>query len=192
MNNLKKVALTAIAAAATTAAPAQAGYMVDGYHILDASDFNAPQGRIVKALEQLNVPVIDGANLDHCKPLENGSYRLGFYVPSENFMVLCTNNGDAAQMNQTLTHETVHVLQDIRAGFSNDEMRVEEYKLEYLASHLPQREVDLIVNLYDKSQWAEEIEARALQDNPLAVVDQLETQVKRQAWLESNGIGWKF
>ena len=192
MKNIKKVALTALTALAATTAPAQAGYMVDGYHILDASDFNAPQGRIVKALEQLNVPVIDGANMDHCKPLENGAYRLGFYVPSHNFMVLCTNNGDAAQMNTTLTHEAVHVLQDIRAGFSNDEMQVEEYKLEYLASHLPQSEVDLIVNLYDKSQWAEEIEARALQDNPLAVVDQLEEQVRRQDWLESTGNGWKF
>ena len=62
MKNLKKFALTALTALAATTAPAQAGYMVDGYHILDASDFNAPQGRIVNALEELNVPVIDGAN----------------------------------------------------------------------------------------------------------------------------------
>ena len=194
MKNLKKLALTALTAAAATAAPAQAGYEVNGYHIMDATDFNAPQGRIVKALQELNIPVLDGGKmeLEHCEPLENGAYRLGFYVPSHNFMVLCTNNGDAAQMNQTLTHEAVHVLQDIRAGFSNGDIEVDEYKIEYLASHLPQSEVEIIVNLYEKDQWAAEIEARALQDNPLAVADKLEQSVKHKNYLESIGKGWKF
>ena len=177
MNNIKKVALTALTALAATTAPAQAGYMVDGYHVLDANDFNAPQGRIVKALEKLGVPVIDGAGLDHCEPREDGAYRLGFYVPSHNVMVLCTNNGDASQMHQTLTHESVHVLQDIRAGFYNDDIKTNDREISYFAQHLPQDQVDLIVNLYEKDQWAAEIEARVFQDNPSVVADRLEDEV---------------
>ena len=194
MKNLKKFALTALAAAAATAAPAQAGYEVNGYHFMDATDFNAPQGRIVKALQELNIPVLDGGKmeLEHCEPLENGAYRLGFYVPSHNFMVLCTNNGDQKRMEQTLTHEAVHVIQDIRGGFHNEEIVTNDRGINYFAQHLPQSEVDLIVNLYDREQWPAEIEARALQDNPLAVADKLEQSVKHKNYLDSTGQGWKF
>ena len=190
--NFKKAALTAVAALATTAGGAQAGYMVDGYRVMEASDFTGPQARIVRALDALNVPVIDGGatNMDACAPLENGAYRLGFYVPSHNVMVLCTNNGDAAQMDQTLTHESVHVIQDIRAGLHNGEIVTNDHEIEYFATHLPQDQVNIIVSLYDESQWDAEIEARALQDNPLMVADKLEDEAEMEGF--RNGHVFRF
>ena len=185
MKNLKKIALTALAAVTTTVAPAQAGQVIDGYHIMDEADFatSKPHVRIVQALTALGIPVFDGGKngFKQCEPRENGTYTLGFYNPKHNAMVLCTNNGDEATMKETLTHEAVHVLQDMRAGLDNVNLKTYETDINSFAKTLPERHVDLIVKLYPREQWAEEIEARALQTNPVMVGEILAKSARKRA-----------
>ena len=110
--NFKTFTLTALTALTTVTAPAaQAGYMVDGYHLMDGSDFighEAVATQLVDGLAELGIPVLDGGKekLEICEERnEKGYGTLGFYVPSHNVMAICTQNtgyGDLAL--ETLTH----------------------------------------------------------------------------------------
>lgn len=154
-----------VATAIVGGTQAMAGYVYDGVNLMEGSDFRGYEkvaGQTIGALNELGIPVVDGGKMDipYCEPKEE-SYTMGFYVPSENFMVICTNNiGYGTDAMETLTHETVHVIQDLRVGLNNSELGEVPYnQFEKLASSLPSSKANTIVNLYDKEDWVVETEA---------------------------------
>jgi hypothetical protein len=171
MINLKKFALglLTIAATATTASPANAGFVVDGIPFMDEKDFPAQAHGIVGLLYDLEVPIVDGGKLGvpDCKPQEDG-YLMGYYDMQENYMLLCTNNGTQKEITETLIHEAVHTVQDCRAGLQNDRSRVGAGTAD-LWNRLSKQHHEEIIEFYPEEQHLHEVEARFFEQNPQAV-----------------------
>jgi hypothetical protein len=177
--NIRNTLLSLLTLTGTITAPALAGYQYQGTQLMDGSDFGVNSqvaGDIINSLNELGVPVIDGGveNLPQCEPNENGSYTLGFYVPSMNVMAICTDHGNQDLILETLVHEAVHVIQDVRVGIDNSDLGEgdSEY-LSKLANDLHPEKVSIISNLYDKEDWNVELEAFYYETQPQVVANEL-------------------
>jgi len=177
--NIKTTLLSLLSLTATVTTPALAGYQYEGVHLMDGSDFGIHSKLatpMIEALTEVGVPVVDGGKngIPICIP-EGNKMILGFYVPSNNIMVICTSHGNNRVMMETLTHETVHVIQDLRTGIENSELDggSPEY-LSKLASGLHPEKINIITNLYDKSDWEVETEAFYYEDKPQTVVNEIQ------------------
>ena len=182
MNIFTKAALATTTALTTLVPGAMAGYNYQGVALMDGSDFTGNErlaGDMIRSLTEMGVPVVDGGKekVEICLPdPKEGSYTLGFYVPSRNLMVICTNVADKATQFETLTHEVVHVIQDARNGIDNSSLgEVGEVQHNRLVSSLSDNKVHIITNFYDKEDWAVEVEAFALQGHPEVVAKELKT-----------------
>ena len=173
-----KKALLSLLTLSTLATPAMAGYQVDGYHLMDGSDFGKFEAQatpMINTLEKLGVPVLDGGKngFEACKP-QDGKQTLGFYSPRHNFMVVCTTDLPKWIQMETLTHEAVHVLQDLRDGIHNDTLvGPSENGMKFLAKNLSEEKATTIVSLYDREDWEIEAEAFFLEDHPKFVTTEL-------------------
>jgi hypothetical protein len=177
--NLRNTLLSLLTLTGTVTSPVLAGYQYQGVSLMDGSDFGSNSqvaGDIINSLNELGVPVIDGGveNLPQCEPNENGSYTLGFYVPSRNIMAICTDHGNQDLILETLVHEAVHVIQDARAGIDNGQLGEgnSDY-LSKLADGLDTNKANIIVNLYDKEDWNVELEAFYFESQPQVVANEL-------------------
>jgi hypothetical protein len=179
--NFRNTLLSLLTLTGTVTAPALAGYQFQGTQLMDGSDFGVNSvvaGDIINSLDQLGVPVVDGGveNLPQCDPNDDGSYTLGFYVPSMNIMAICTDHGNQDLILETLVHEAVHVIQDARAGIDNSDLGEgnSEY-LSKLADGLDNNKAQIIVNLYDREDWNVELEAFYYETQPQVVAQELRT-----------------
>ena len=176
--NFKTLSLSVLTTLATVATPVLAGYQYQGISLMDGSDFTGNEvlaGDMINSLNNLGIPVVDGGKekLALCEPGEN-SYTMGFYVPSKNFMVICTNTTDTDEQFEVLTHEVVHVIQDARTGIDDDNLGETDSKTHYqLASNLSDDDVVTITELYDEEDWVVETEAFFYQDKPQVVANEL-------------------
>ena len=163
--NIKTLGLGLLTTLATVTSPALAGYQVEGYHLMDGTDFG-PQNevvatQIIEDLTEMGIPVLDGGknNVGICDP-QDGKQVLGFYVPADDFMVICTDGIDEDLQMETLVHETVHVIQDLRDGLENDTLVGPSGQyLQAVVNALPDHKVNTIASLYDKEDWVIESEA---------------------------------
>ena len=176
--NIKTTLLSLLSLTATVATPALAGYQYQGVTLMDGSDFGIHSKLatpMIEALTEVGVPVVDGGKngIPMCKP-EGNKIILGFYVPSNNIMVICTSHGNKGLMMETLTHESVHVIQDLRTGIENSELDggSNQY-LSKLANNLHPQKVNIISSLYPKKDWAVETEAFYFEDKPQTVVNEI-------------------
>ena len=183
MNTFTKITLGTVTTLATIVPSAMAGYQVEGYHLMDGNDFGnnnkAVATQIVKNLTEVGVPVLDGGknNIEACHPQEDRQ-TLGFYVPSHNFMVVCTDGIPTDLQMETLVHETVHVIQDARDGIENDTLvgpKGQYYK--NVVSALSPLKEQTITSLYDREDWAIEAEAFLFESHGQVVANELETFV---------------
>lgn len=180
MTNFKKIGLGLLATLATVSGGvAQAGYQYDGIHLMDGSDFGyenqALATNMIESLTEMGIPVVDGGKngMKVCQP-EGDSYTLGYYVPSQNYVVICTNVSGKDMQFETLTHEAVHVIQDARTGINNDELMGPNKSFHrQLVDNLSGDKVNTIVDLYDESDWVVETEAFYFEDKPQAVAEEL-------------------
>ncbi len=180
MNTFTKVTLGTITTLATVVPSALAGYQVDGYYLMDGNDFGrnnqAVATQIINTLTEMDIPVLDGGknDIEICVP-KDGKQTLGFYVPSKNFMVVCTDGIDNDLQMETLVHESVHVIQDARDGLDNDSLvgPKGEY-FQKIVSDLPQYKANTITSLYDESDWAIESEAFYFEDKGQMVANELD------------------
>ena len=177
--NLRHTLLSLLTLTSTITAPALAGYQYQGTQLMDGSDFGVNSqvaGDIINSLNELGVPVVDGGveNLPQCEPKKNGSYTLGFYIPSMNIMAICTAHGNQDLILETLVHESVHVLQDVRTGIDNSKLDAGSSQyLSKLANDLHPEKVSIISNLYDKKDWGYEVEAFYFENKPQVVANEL-------------------
>ena len=181
-NTITKTALALLTGlTATVAGPAQAGYMVDGYHLMDGSDFVGNERlawRMIEDLAEMGIPVLDGGKekLEICEERdENGYGTLGFYIPAMDVMAICTQNtGYGDQAFETFTHEVVHVIQDARDGLDNETLGegTAPY-LRNLANDMDERTFTFITEAYGREDWATELEAFYFQDRPEVVANEL-------------------
>ncbi len=179
MNTFTKVTLGTLTTLATVVPSAMAGYQVDGYHLMDGNDFGrnnqAVATQIINHLTEIGVPVLDGGknDIEVCVP-KDGKQTLGFYVPSHDVMVVCTDGIDNDMMMETLVHETVHVIQDLRDGLENDTLVGPEGEyFQKIVSGLPQYKVNTITSLYDEEDWKIEAEAFLFETEGQMVADEL-------------------
>lgn len=174
---MKKFLLSVLTLSSLTA-PAMAGYEYQGYHLMDGSDFGKFEDvatPMIESLTKLGVPVFDGGknNIEICDP-QDGKQILGFYVPKDNFMVVCTSEIPTWLQMETLTHETVHVIQDLRDGIENDTLvGPGQDGMVFLSKNLSEKKADNIVSLYDKKDWETEAEAFFWEEYPKAVTTEL-------------------
>jgi len=178
--NIRNTLLSLLTLTGTVTAPALAGYQYQGVQLMDGSDFgpnSVVAGDIINSLNELGVPVIDGGveDLPQCDPNEDGSYTLGFYVPSRNIMAICTDHGNQDLILETLVHEAVHVIQDARAGIDNGDLGegTTSY-LRGLIDDLDTDKVNTIEALYDPSDYAVEVEAFYFETRPQVVVNEIQ------------------
>ena len=178
MNIFSKIGLGILTTLATVVPTAQAGYVADGYHMMDGSDFGQYSklaGPMISNLNKIGVPVLSGEKNDFSQcEAEGNTVTLGFYVPAYNFMVICDGHGHIDLMMETLTHETVHVIQDLRDGLHNDTLV--EGSNEYLAkleNNIDPSKVQNIMSLYDQEDWKVELEAFFFETRPESVNEEL-------------------
>jgi hypothetical protein len=176
---LKTLLLSALTLGSVVAPTANAGYLYEGYHLMDGNDFPGYERMatpMIQALNEMGVPVVDGGknDVDMCRPQED-KMTLGFYVPAANVMVICTKSIPGWLQMETLTHETVHVIQDARAGINNEDL--EEAPQDYLvqlANKMDPRKMNIIYQLYTQDQYAVEIEAFYFETQPQVVVNEIQ------------------
>jgi hypothetical protein len=165
-------ALLASALLTTIAAPSSAAWLNQhGVTIYESQDLPFTHRRLFRALDRANVTLVDGHDWELCIPNEV-SYLAGFYVPSLEFIVLCTESPEPDLMG-TLVHESVHAVQDCRAGQDNSTMH--HMADQYMINGLEQDELDTIKQFYPQDQYMDEVEARFLDQYPNYVADQLDT-----------------
>lgn len=170
MTNLKKLVLTTLATTATIIGGGAQAYEVhDGIGYYTPDDFTGPHAEIVDSLYDLEVPVVDGSTVEGVCEADPGYILYGFYVPSENVMVLCKDGLTQNEIEETLVHEAVHVYQDYRAGLHNSELEVPDVRS--LFEQLPQGYQQNILHTYDQEDWELETEAWFFQDKPEAVAE---------------------
>ena len=170
MKNFTKLALATLATLATVAPAAQAGFTAkDGSPLLDSTDFPATHSTLVSTIYGAGVPIVDGGKMELAQCLDTSEgYLMGFYQPSANIMVICTNNGDATSQAKTLTHEAMHLVQDAGHGLHNSDCEtVGDWKA--LISDLSDKHVGEIEKFYTQDQWGHEVEARTFENDPTEV-----------------------
>ena len=164
--------LLATALLSTIATPASSAWLNQhGVTIFDQYDLPASHQPLYRALDRANVPVADGHDWKLCAPKPD-SYVAGFYVPTLNVIVLCTES-PAPDIWGTLVHEAVHAVQDCRAGQDNSALY--HATTQYMIDGLEQSELDTIRDLYPADQHLDEVEASFLEQYPDYVADQLDT-----------------
>ena len=177
-NTFRNLTLGLLSTLSIVAPSAQAGYQYEGIQLMEGSDFGQYSqlaGDMINSLNHMGVPVIDGGyeKLPICQP-EGDSYTLGYYVPSQNYMVICTNVSNHSEQFETLTHEVVHVIQDARTGINNDSLHAgSDIYLRQLVNGLPEYKVNTIASLYDESDWDVEVEAFYFETRPQEVASEL-------------------
>ena len=177
--NFKKLLLSTLALGSVVAPSANAGYTYEGYHLMDGSDFPGYErvaAPMIQALNEMGVPVVDGGknNVEMCIP-EEEKMTLGFYVPASNVMVICTKSIPGWLQMETLTHETVHVIQDARAGINNEDLEeAPQGYLVQLANKMDPQKMNIIYQLYTQDQYAVEIEAFYFETQPQVVVNEIQ------------------
>ena len=147
---------------------------------MDGSDFG-PQNeavatQIINDLTEMGIPVFDGGKNDVaiCDPREDGSQTLGFYVPSDDFMVVCTDGINKDLQMETLVHETVHVIQDARDGINNGSLVGPSGQyLQAITKALHPTKYNLITELYDREDWVIESEAFFFETKGQVVANEL-------------------
>lgn len=165
-------ALLATALTVSTCLGANASWVNQhGVTIYDQSDVPSSHLPLFNALKAANVPVINGKDWQQCEPGEY-TYLNGFYVPRQNFIVLCPQ-APGGDILETLVHEAVHAVQDCRAGQANTAMI--HKATQFMVDLLPSEEIDLIKDLYPANQHWDEVEARFLDQYPNHVATQLNT-----------------
>ena len=141
-------------------------------YLIEPDSFqSSPHIRLARAINHLQVPIIDGSKsgLPQCKPKAN-SVTYGFYSPSRNAMVLCTSNGSLDAMKRTFVHETMHMVQDCRAGLGNADLKDKSGHLTKLQYHsLNKEHKHNIHHLYHGESKLFEVEARKLDNSPNVV-----------------------
>ena len=177
--NFKKLLLSTLALGSVVAPSANAGYTYEGYHLMDGSDFPGYERvatPMIQALTEMGVPVIDGGKnkVEMCAAKED-KVTLGFYVPASNVMVICTKSIPGWLQMETLTHETVHVIQDARAGINNEDLgEAPTDHLITLTNEMDPDKMNIIYSLYDESDYAVEVEAFYFETRPQAVVNEIQ------------------
>jgi len=177
--NLKSLLLSALTFGSVVAPTANAGYVYEGYHLMDGNDFPGYEvvaTPMIQALTEMGVPVVDGGknDVDMCRPQED-KMTLGFYVPASNVMVICTKSIPGWLQMETLTHETVHVIQDARAGINNGDLEeAPQSHLIQLANQMDPKKMNIIYQLYTQDQYAVEIEAFFFETQPQVVVNEIQ------------------
>ena len=170
MNTFSKVLLSTLSTVATIAGGTAGAYEVHkGVGFYTPEDFTGAHSQIVKSLYELEVPVVDGSTVDGACEADPGMILYGFYIPSENVMVLCKDGLSQKDIEETLVHEAVHVIQDARAGINNDSMYVGDVRP--LFRQLSDSYQQNILQNYDQKDWELETEAWFFQDKPEAVAD---------------------
>ena len=182
MNTFTRIALGTLTTLATITTPALATYEVDGYHFMDGSEFgenSSLANEMINSLDDHGVSVLDGVanNIKVCDPEEDGSRVLGFYSPKYNFMVVCSSSDIPTWlMFETLVHETVHVIQDLRDGIDNESLvgPQGEY-MSFLGKNLNPAKAENIQNMYQPEDWAIESEAFYFETQPQVVLNELQS-----------------
>ena len=176
-----KTTLLSLLTLSTLSAPTLAGYQVDGYHLMDGGDFGSANEVLatdmISSLTEMGIPVLDGSKNDfkQCMPQKDRQI-LGFYASVENIMVICTKSIPLSLQMETLTHESVHVIQDARAGLNNHSLGEAPDEVLYkLVTNMDENKVSTIANLYDKKDWNVEVEAFFFETRPQAVANELRT-----------------
>lgn len=170
MFNLKNLLLTTLATTATVVGGSASAYEVHkGIGFYTPDDFTGAHADIVRSLNKMEIPVVDGSTVDGACEADPGMILYGFYLPGENIMVLCKEGLTWNDIEETLTHEAVHVIQDARAGINNSELSVGDVRP--LFRLLPERYQENILQSYDQEDWAIETEAWYFQDKPEAVAE---------------------
>lgn len=165
MKTFTKVTLTAFAALAALAPAANAQFQDEhGNTFYEPTDFHGAHQTLVERLYQVGVPVVDGRGTNLCAN-EN---VLGWYTGEENFMVICY--GDYTLRAETLAHEAMHVVQDCRAGLSNNYLRISgsQWIRNRVANGLGHK-ANIIINRYDEEDWDIEAEAFYFETRPAQV-----------------------
>ena len=172
MKNLKALALTALTTAATVIGTAgQAAVTHNGTRFYTPDDFTGHHATIVEKLYQMDVPVIDGRGTEACES-RKGGVLMGWYTSQNDYMVLCYGNQN--DINETLTHEAVHVVQDCRDGLNNGGLVGPNNKFyRELASNISEHKAETITNLYPTNKWVIETEAFYFEDKPALVSNAL-------------------
>ena len=178
--NIRNTLLSLLTLTTTVTAPALAGYEYDGVHLMDGSDFGSHEvvaTDMINSLTELGVPVIDGSknNVKQCIPQDNKTI-LGFYSPVHNVMVICTKSVPVWLQMETLTHEAVHVIQDLRTGLDTHTLGEASDEILYkLVTNMADDKVSTIANLYNKKDWNVEVEAFFFETRPQLVANELRT-----------------
>jgi hypothetical protein len=177
MKNFKALTIAALTALTTIAAPAANAnaFKFAGMNQFTAANFTHPTIKhIVTQMNRAGVPVLDGLSngFDQCEPDGSGMVTMGFYSPSYNMMVLCTNNGDSTQMIETLIHEATHMVQDCRTGLGTDTAKASVFAPAY-AHMIGEQETNLVKGHYPADQHDHEYEARYNEEHPNKVVEGL-------------------
>ena len=146
--------------------PAKAGNV----RLINPQSFGTSEHvHLALTVTHLGVPIIDGSasGISECKPTRN-SVTFGFYSPAHNLMVLCTGNGSFEQIKETFVHETIHMVQDCRAGLANSALRDQNGKFtEWQYARLSHKHKQNIHSLYSGKDQVYEVEARKLDHSPL-------------------------
>ena len=124
--------------------------------------------RLINTLERIGVKVYNGAGSEACKPQGN-SILMGYYHSVQNYIVLCTNNANDETMKQTLVHEAVHAIQDCASGGIMTDTLTPIGNWRSLVNNLSNEHKNAIVKFYPENKWGLEVEARYLENNPVAV-----------------------
>ena len=178
--NIRNTLLSLLTLTGTVVSPALAGYEVDGYHLMDGSDFGKDEvvaTDMINSLTEMGIPVLDGSKneLKQCLP-QDDRITLGFYAPGHNVMVICTDSVPVWLQMETLTHEAVHVIQDARTGIDNSSLGEASDEILYkLVTNMDDNKVSTIANLYDESDWNVEVEAFYYETQPQVVANELRT-----------------
>ena len=145
---IKKIALAAIAAAATFM-PVAAEVQPGTYQLLDTLNTNG---------------ILVTYNHDTCLTEDNhGSYR---WTGMKREMRLCPGDTVDALDHEVVRHETIHAIQHcinvIRDTDTNTPVITdfEEFKA-FVEANLSEKQIERIMEIYPKTHWATELEAFA-------------------------------
>ena len=125
---------------------------------------------IVQGFSDLEVPVFNGSTMNICQ-IADGVRPVAFYNYKYNAVLVCEHNVKSAdEFISSVTHEAVHMVQDCRNGLQSDSLvPAESNYLKELFARLPTHLQNNIVNVYEPSDYAVEIEAFYFQSRPAAV-----------------------
>lgn len=126
---------------------------------LKAEALNTGAGDLEEAILQLTKTGVDV----HFETCDSDVDYNGYYDTYHNYMIICRSS-NVDRMRRTFQHETIHVLQDCKAGLAN-----EDY-LPLLTAQtirdMSSKEVkQFVANYYDESVWHVELEANSYDTN---------------------------